>query len=129
MKLIFEEPKERQFFMSNLLVGFWCYHGVHFNQDAISTSYNPVYKFWDIEIKRRTLIKSGEGRGTPEYQQKQWLSYIERLKELHPQAKWVGAGWTWEPITDKTFIEEGATLSQNNSVICCPTVRFWISCE
>ena len=71
MQLIFEAPKEGQFFMSNLLAGFWCYHGVHFNQDALSVSYNPVYKFWDIEIKRRALVKSGEGRGTPEHQQKQ----------------------------------------------------------
>jgi len=128
MKLIFEPPKEGQFFMSNLLLGFWCYHGVHIGQDCLAVSYNPVYKFWDIEIKRRTLVKSGEGRGTPEQQQKQWLSYIEELKEIHPQAKWVGEGWTWEHITDKTFIEEGATLSQKDTVISCPTVRFWIGC-
>jgi hypothetical protein len=129
MKLIFTKPKGTTTFSSNLLAAYWATHGIHFANDKVKVSYNSFHNFWDINIERGILYKSGNGCGTPLQQVKLWESQLEKLKELHPNAKFIDGGWTWEHITDAVYIEPDETLSRNGSVISCPVIRIWIKAE
>ena len=129
MKLIFTKPAGRTTFCNNLIVAYWQHHGIYFAVEKIKVSYNNFHNFWDINTERGILYKSGNGRGTPLQQVKLWESQIEKLKELHPNAKFIDGGWTWEHITDDTYIEPDETLSRNGSVISCPVIRIWIKAE
>ncbi len=122
MQLILTKPVKWEN-ISGLLHEFWCVNEVYVGRDKISTSFNTVYDYWDIRVKRGVLYKDGRGHGTVDGQIDTWNKNMEKIRELHPVSQW-SEDWSWEPVGSDVFIPDNYRVS--NDMICCPSVRFFI---
>lgn len=127
MKLVFTKPDEGTTFYGDLLRYYWMTSGVFFSADSITCTYNSVYNFWDVTVKRGCLFHSSEGRGSITQQESLWQENIDKLQQIHGMDKYkMSDSYTWEPLTDKTYID-GQDLC--NGKVFCPAVRFWFYVE
>jgi hypothetical protein len=123
MKLRFTKPSQSDTFHADLLRYYWMTHGVFFCDENVTCTYNNLYDFWDVTVKRGCLLRPSNGRGTVAQQECLWQDNIHKLQQIHAQDVYkISDGWTWEPLSDNTHVE-GQSLC--NGKVSCPTVRFW----